>query len=328
MWIFFSGIDDLFILAAFLRAWPTGRLPPPPPPPAADETLAQRRIAIFVPLWQEEGVIRGMLDHNLAAVKYENFDFFVGAYPNDPGTTRAIQSVAGRSSRVHLALCPHDGPTSQADCLNWVYQRMLLHEREHGVTVDLVMTHDAEDLIHPEELRLVNHYAARYDMIQVPVLPLPTPATECVHGIYCDDFAEFHTKDLPARWWLGGFIPSSGVATAFSRKSIDALAASDSNLRPDCLTEDYEMGYRLRRLGFTQSFMPVSRGGADRQPVATREFSRAIFAALAGDGLDGTRASLSRAGHVTDGARTGRMHTGSGATARVSSAIQAVSWET
>ena len=45
--IFVSGIDDLFILAAFLRAWLTGRLPPPPQ--AADETVAQRRIAIFVP---------------------------------------------------------------------------------------------------------------------------------------------------------------------------------------------------------------------------------------------------------------------------------------
>lgn len=272
LWIFVSGIDDLFILAAYLRAWLTGQLPTPPP--VAAENVTQRRIAIFVPLWQEEDVIRGMLEHNLAAVKYENFEFFVGAYPNDPGTTRAIQSVAARSPRVHLALCPHSGPTSKADCLNWIYQRMLLHEREHGVNFDVVMTHDAEDLIHPEELRLVNHYLDSFDMIQVPVLPLPTPPGEWVHGIYCDDFAEFHTKDLPARWWLGGFIPSSGVGTAFCRKAIDALAVADSSLifRPDCLTEDYEMGYRLRRLGFTQLFMPISRAGADRQPVATREF--------------------------------------------------------
>ena len=272
IWILMSGLDDLFVFAAYARALVTGRLPAAPPSAGAGER--QRRIAIFVPLWQEEAVIRGMLEHNLAAVKYENYDFFVGAYPNDPGTVRAVRSIAARSPRVHLAMCPHDGPTSKADCMNWIYQSVLLHERQFDVEFDLVMTHDAEDLIHPEELRLVNHYAATYDMIQVPVLPLPTSIGQWIHGIYCDDFAECHTKDLPARWCLGGFIPSSGVGTALSRKAVEALAASDSNLifRPDCLTEDYETGYRLRRLGLRQLFMPLYRAGTDPQPIATREF--------------------------------------------------------
>ncbi len=278
IWILVSGLDDLFIAAAYLRARITGRFPRFP---ADDAGIPKRRIAIYVPLWHEEAVIRGMLEHNLAAVKYDSYDFFVGAYPNDPGTVRAVRMVAARSPQVHLSLCPHDGPTSKADCLNWIYQRMLLHEREHGVEFDVVMMHDAEDLMHPDELRLVNYYAAEYDMIQVPVLPLPTPLNFWIHGIYCDDFAEFHIKDLPARWWLGGFIPSSGVGTAFSRKSIETLAASDSNLifRPDCLTEDYETGYRLRRLGFRQLFMPIFRAGPEKQPIATREFFPREFAA-------------------------------------------------
>ena len=277
-WILVSGIDDLFVCCAYLYARWTRRFPPLP---EAGTSGAGRRIAIFVPLWQEEAVIRGMLEHNLAAVKYANFDFFVGAYPNDPGTIRAVRLVADRSQRIHLALCPHDGPTSKADCLNWIYQRMLLHERENDVRFDVVMLHDAEDLMHPEELRLIDSYSADYDMIQVPVLPLTTPLSAWTHGIYCDDFAEFHLKDLPARWWLGGFIPSSGVGTAFSRTSIEALAASDSNLifRPDCLTEDYETGWRLRQLGFRQLFMPVFQTGPDRQPIATREYFPKRFSA-------------------------------------------------
>ncbi len=273
VWILVSGLDDLFICAAYLEARFRRRLPTPPQAHDLDGK-AERRIAIFVPLWQEEAVIGGMLSHNLAAVKYSNFDFFVGAYPNDAGTIRAVRAAATRSDRVHLALCPHDGPSSKADCLNWIYQRMLLFESEHGVTFDLVMTHDAEDLIHSEELRLVNHYAASYDMIQVPVLPLPTPLSQWTHGLYCDDFAEFHVKDLPARWRLGGFIPSCGVGTAFSRASLQVLAATDSNMifRPDCLTEDYENGYRIRRIGMRQLFLPLSQIGAKRLPMATREY--------------------------------------------------------
>ena len=278
VWILLSGIDDLFICAAYLVARLGRRLPTTLPDTTGE---AERRIAIFVPLWREEAVIRGMLEHNLAAIKYGQYDFFVGAYPNDSGTARAVRAVAARSPRVHLALCPHDGPTSKADCLNWIYQRMLLHERENGVTFDVVMTHDAEDLIDPAELRLINHYSGSYGMIQTPVLPLPTPWREWTHGLYCDDFAECHTKDLPARWWLGGFIPSSGVGTAFSRAALEALAASDSNMifRPDCLTEDYENGYRMRRLGFQQLFMPLYRTSAGGPAIATREFFPKRFAA-------------------------------------------------
>ena len=276
-WILLSGIDELPTIIGYLCArFGTGL-----PLPKKDAVLngVARRIAIYVPLWQEEAVIGGMLGHNLAAIGYANFDFFVGVYPNDPGTLRAVRAAAARSPRVHLALCPHDGPTSKADCINWIYQRMLLHEREHTVDFDIIMTHDAEDLIHRDELRLVNYYAAEYDMIQVPVLPLPTPVSDWIHGIYCDDFAEFHGKDLPARWWLGGFIPSSGVGTAFSRRSIEALAVAGSNVifRPDCLTEDYEAGYRLHTLGFKQLFMPVCRSGSDQPPVATREFFPRTF---------------------------------------------------
>jgi len=37
------------------------------------------------------------------------------------------------------------------------------------------MTHDAEDIIHPDSLRWVNYFVENYDMVQVPVLALPTP---------------------------------------------------------------------------------------------------------------------------------------------------------
>ena len=53
-------------------------------------------------------------------------------------------------------------------------------------------------------------------MVQVPVLALRTPWHELTHGLYCDDFAEFQSKDIPVRQMLGGFLPSNGVGTGFT----------------------------------------------------------------------------------------------------------------
>ncbi len=69
------------------------------------------------------------IDKNLAAIRYSNYDFFVGAYPNDQPTVDAVLQAAARFPKVHLALCPHAGPTSKGDCLNWIYQHMLAFER-------------------------------------------------------------------------------------------------------------------------------------------------------------------------------------------------------
>jgi adsorption protein B len=65
-------------------------------------------------------------------------------------------------------------------------------------------------VIHSDALHWINHYAGEYDMVQVPVLPLPTRFTEWVHGIYIDDFTEYQTRDMPARQAMGAFVPSNG----------------------------------------------------------------------------------------------------------------------
>jgi len=279
VWILLSGVDDLVILGSWLFARWKGEMPKMPTVTQL-ASVDHKRVAIFVPCWKEADVIAGMLRHNLVVIGYDRFEFFVGAYPNDEGTVRAVEEVAVRDPRVHLALVPHDGPTCKADCLNWVYQRMLLYEEETGERFDLVMMHDAEDIMHPDELRVVNWFARQYGFIQTPVLPMATPAREWVHGLYIDDFTEFHTKDLPARWWLGGFVPSCGVGTAMRRDALEVLAASSSNriFEPGSLTEDYELGYRMRSLGVNQLFVPVERPiSPEISPLATREFFPTTF---------------------------------------------------
>ena len=263
-----SGLDDFAIDVAWAAAWTRTRLGgghrhPPKLAPHAPERL----VAIVVPLWHEHAVIARMLEHNLAALRYTNYHFFAGVYPNDPATQEAVESVAERSPNVHLAMCPHDGPTSKADCLNWIYQSIGLFEERAKQRFDLIVTHDAEDLIHPDELGLMNAYAERYDFIQFPVLALATPLTALTHGVYCDEFAEYHSRDMVVRSEFGCFVPSAGVGTGYRREALEQLAITEGThvFEPTALTEDYETGIRLHRLGFSQVFVPFLRTAGQTQ---------------------------------------------------------------
>jgi adsorption protein B len=273
--ILLSSLDDLLIDLLWFNAWLIQRLHPtarPFPPGERQLDFApRRRIAILIPLWKEHKVIRTMLEHSLSAIRYDAYEIIAGVYPNDFETQQAVRAVSRRFAHVHLALCPHDGPTSKADCLNWAFQHLLLLEEESGgERFEVIITHDAEDLIHPDELRWINYYSPRFDFIQIPVFPLATPLTALTHGVYCDEFAENHTRDMTVRARLGGFIPSAGVGTGYSRAALEKLAVASANqiFDPAALTEDYSIGLRLFRLGCSQVFIPLSRG----RNVATREY--------------------------------------------------------
>lgn len=276
-WAVLSGADDLFILLAW--AIYGGRLEKAFPKPPAQ--IREKRTAILIPLWREAGVVRQMVEHNLSTLRYSRVELFLGVYPNDPETIAEVQQLEAVYANVHVTLCPHNGPTSKADCLNWIFQRLLLFEESTGWKAEALVTHDAEDIMHAEELRWISHYLDRFDMVQIPVLPWPTPPWDLVHGVYCDEFAEYQTKDIPARMLLGGFIPSNGVGTGYRREAIERLAETEGNriFSPECLTEDYENGYMLHRLGFRQAFIPLARLGGTI--VATREyFPRRLQAAI------------------------------------------------
>ncbi len=265
-----SGLDDLIPLAIvlshhvnrFLRRLPAkvqGIAPP------------ESRIAIFVPCWKESGVIGNMVRHNLTAIRYRNFDIFLGAYPNDEPTVAVANQLSETFSNVHAAVCPRPGPTSKADCLNSIYRCMQDFEQEHDVRFTTIVLHDAEDLIHPEALSLINRERASYDMVQVPVLPLPTPFLEPTHGVYCDEFSEFQHIDMRARQYSRSFVPSSGVGTGFAREILERLARERGQVfDAESLTEDYEIGVYIHDHGYRQLFAPIVRG--DSGFIATREF--------------------------------------------------------
>lgn len=265
-----SGVDDF--VPVLICVWHRVFRPILEVPEREDLGGRERRIAIFVPCWKESGVIANMVRHNLAAIRYRNFDFFLGAYPNDEATIDVAEGLARVFRNVHVAVCVDPGPTSKADCLNCVYLEMLRWEIEHRAHFDTIVLHDAEDLIHPDALALINQERCAYSMVQVPVLPIPTPFHELTHAIYCDEFAEFQTIDMRARQLSGSFIPSNGVGTGFAREILDRLAMERGGVvfDPLSLTEDYEIGLYIHNLGCPQLFAPLRR--ADKKFVATREY--------------------------------------------------------
>ncbi len=274
-----GGLDDFIIDILFLmrRGWrriaiysryartTTATLPPSDHPGT---------IAIFVPAWQESDVIGPMLRTALRRWGNTDYRLFVGAYPNDPATIRAAGAVAAGDSRVILGINDRDGPTTKADCLNTLWRILLREEARTGRPFKAVVLHDAEDVVHSDEIALFDRMIDRFALVQLPVLPLPGDGgfwRRAIANHYGDEFAESHGKSLTMREALGASVPSAGVGCAFSRDALGDLATQtpDGPFDPGSLTEDYETGLRITDSGGKGIFLRIR--DAQGQLVCIRE---------------------------------------------------------
>jgi adsorption protein B len=211
------------------------------------------QIAVFVPTWRESGVIAQMLRQSLLrwnAGSTHDYRIFVGAYPNDGETIAAIARVARENSRVHLVIHMENGPTTKADCLNRLWLALKRDEEATGRKYKAIVLHDAEDVVHRDELTLFDSMIDRFDMVQLPVRPLVSQQSRWISGHYCDEFAESHGKTLATREALGAAVPSAGVGCAFARPMLGRIALQRDGMPfdPHSLTEDYEIGLRIAEL--------------------------------------------------------------------------------
>ena len=259
--ILISSIDDLFIDVTYWlrRFWRAVTVYARHPRMSSEALYAldEKPLAIMVPAWQEHGVIGHMAELAATTLDYENYHIFVGTYPNDPQTFDDVERVRARFPNVHTVVCARPGPTSKADCLNNVLDAILQFEQRSGVRFAGFVLHDAEDVLSKLELRLFNFLVDRKDMIQLPVYPLERPLLDFTGGHYLDEFAELHAKDIVVREALVGQVPSAGVGTCFSRRAILALLEQGDGQAFDTrsLTEDYDIGFRLKQLGMSEIFV-------------------------------------------------------------------------
>lgn len=221
-------------------------------------SVSEKMVAVMIPTWREEDVIAQMINSNSILIEYsaENYMVFVGVYQNDSDTARALEDVIEKFGNVKKVVVPHDGPTCKADCLNWVIQAIFLHEKQNDMSFDMIVMHDAEDVVHPLELKLFNYLIRTHDLIQIPVRPLEVAWWQFVNGVYLDEFAETHSKDMLVRKMLCKIIPSAGVATCFRPAILKKLSADHQGniFNTDSLTEDYDISYRLAKYGIKQDF--------------------------------------------------------------------------
>jgi len=248
--LFASGIDDVFIdvyywLHHFLIRKKFNRYRFDSPEDL--HTLREKPVAIYIPAWHESDIIHKMLTNAVRTIQYKDYDIFVGVYPNDPATIRKVEEISKQFPNVHAVLSRTGGPTTKADNLNQIHEGMLRWENKTGKRYDIIVMHDAEDIIHPMSLKIHNVFIPEYDMVQMPVFPLDTNHSNLVHWTYADEFAEYHTKDLFVRQHFSGFVPSAGVGTAFNRWIVEFVGTSFAKniFRSKSLTEDYDLALRL-----------------------------------------------------------------------------------
>lgn len=266
-------LDELAVDLCFLWLRLTGRAKTR----RVDESsLPQDRLsglaAVFIPAWREDAVIAPTLVHALSAWPHGNLRIYVGCYRNDPATVASATVAARRDSRLRLVILDADGPTSKPHCLNRLYSALKTDEERLGQTAHMVVLHDAEDMVDPAAMPLLDHAIWNADFVQLPVMALPPSDSLWIASHYSDEFAEAHAKAMVVRDALNCAVPGAGVGCAIARPMLDRLAQRN-NGRPfaeESLTEDYELGQRIAALGGKGRFLRLRTEGG--RLVATRAY--------------------------------------------------------
>lgn len=276
-----GALDDLAIDAVWLWLRGTGRVTTPRVNRAA---LAKRPLsgpaAVLIPAWREAAVIGQTIRHLLTTWPHRELRVYVGCYRNDPATLGACVAAACNDPRLRLVILDRDGPTTKADCLNRLFAAMVIDEERAGRRFACVVFHDAEDIVDPGGLGLLDEYVAGgADFVQLPVEPLVPRhrgfVARQIASHYCEEFAEAHGKAMVVRDALRAGLPGAGVGCATSRRALDWLAARQAGearapFASDSLTEDYELGLAVAAAGGLCRFVRVR--AEDGRLIATRAF--------------------------------------------------------
>jgi len=226
--------------------------------------------ALLLPAWQEADVIEFTIAHALSVWRQNELRFYVGCYRNDSATMEAVLRSVDGDPRVRVVVHGREGPTTKADCLNRLYAAVEDDERREGRAYRLVLLHDAEDMVDPAGLGLVDRALDSADFVQLPVLPEPQRGSRWIGSHYCEEFAEAHGKAMVVREGLSAALPAAGVGCAFARPMLRrmALAEAGGPFSVESLTEDYELGLRIKAAGGRARFLRTR--GEDGRLVATR----------------------------------------------------------
>jgi bacteriophage N4 adsorption protein B len=275
-WFIVAALDEFAIDIGWLWLKLTGRLRERRLGRDEGVRPLRSKTAVLVPAWHEADVIGRTIAHMLHAWPQQGLTIYVGCYRNDPATISAAMAAAASDTRLRVVIHDREGPTTKADCLNRLYAALVADEERRRRRYGAVILHDAEDMVHPAALSLIDEGLADRDFVQLPVRPELSPRSRWISGHYADEFAEAHAKTMVVREAIGAAIPAAGVGCGFSRQVLQqlcserGLGAEGGPFAADCLTEDYELGLLVSRGSARGSF--VRARDHLGQLVATRGF--------------------------------------------------------
>lgn len=269
-WLVLGALDELAVDLVWLWLKTTGRANTRLTGEAPERLSG--RTAVFIAAWDEAEVLAMTLTQVSHAWPQADLRLFVGIYRNDAATLAAATSGAANDPRVRIVVLDRDGPTTKADCLNGLYRALERDETRHGEGFRTVILQDAEDMVHPAAIGVIDRAIGKAAMVQLPVRPAIAPGPRFVSGHYADEFAESHAKMLVVRDAMGLDLPSAGVGCAVERGMLGLLVpqGADGPFAADSLTEDYEIGFRIRRMGGRSRFLRLR--DADGRLIATTSY--------------------------------------------------------
>lgn len=274
VFFFIGAIDEFLVDIAYFILRITGRTRTPRICEAALARNSLRgRCAMFIPAWREPAVIGATLRHALKVWRDPGLRIYVGCYRGDSATIAAAMAGGGGDPRLRIIIHDVAGPTCKADCLNRLYRALREDESRTAIRSRMVVLHDAEDMVDPAALHLLDAAMDRAEFVQLPVIALPDARSPWVAGHYSDEFAEAHAKAMVVRDALGAAIPGAGVGCAIDRVMLDRLDRLHRGHGPfasGALTEDYELGLLIPALGGHTHFLRSRT--RDGRLVATRAY--------------------------------------------------------
>ncbi|WP_375289688.1 glycosyl transferase family protein [Qipengyuania sp.] len=269
-----GAIDEMLIDVAYLVLHLTGRIKRERVDEACLRSRPLRgRCCVFIPAWQEERVIATTLSHISKVWPQADLLIFVGCYNNDPRTIDAVRKASFEDPRIRMAIHASHGPTCKADCLNRIFREMEAEENASGRPVRMVILHDAEDLVDPAAINLLDQAIGEAAFVQLPVLAMPHPRSPWISGHYSDEFAESHAKTMVVRAALARSLPGAGVGCAIAREHLERLSVASGGRGPfatGALTEDYEPGIGVAAWGGKSSFLRIRT--TEGRLIATRAY--------------------------------------------------------
>lgn len=210
------------------------------PAAASADDAALPRYTILVPLFQETGVLGGLVQA-LSALDYPapKLEIFLILEAADLETQATVLSLE-LPPHFRTIVVPDRSPRTKPKALNYALQ---------FAQGDFVVVYDAEDRPQPDQLRRA-----------LDVFRQSTPQTGCVQGqlnIY-NPRASWFTRQftieysalfdgiLPGLARLRLPVPLGGTSNHFRREALDAAGGWD----PFNVTEDADLGFRLARGGW------------------------------------------------------------------------------